>query len=81
MGLIDARFSHCRQIRKDMMNRALVFLVLCLCSLSVSNALPSPLYNESTICAGGHCDNRTGAFKYERRLDVQPGYQWDDAGG
>jgi len=41
-------------------------------------ALPL-LFNESAICAGGHCEKKT--MKYERVLDVQPGYQWMDAGG
>merc|ERR1719433_2409099 len=41
-------------------------------------ALP-PLFNESTICEGGHCEKKS--LKYERVMDVQPGYQWMDAGG
>jgi len=45
---------------------------------STVTALPL-LYNESSICAGGHCEKQS--FKYERIMDVQPGYQWDDAGG
>ena len=35
--------------------------------------------NESSICAGGLCEKN--AMKYERIADVQPGYQWNDAGG
>ena len=42
-------------------------------------AMPMVNINETTICEGGHCD--TKSFPYERRMDVQPGYQWDDAGG
>lgn len=45
---------------------------------SSCSALPT-LFNESTICEGGNCDKKT--LKYERIMDVQPGYQWDDAGG
>ena len=36
--------------------------------------------NESTLCDGGHCDDKSTAT-YERRAPIQPGYQWDDAGG
>lgn len=43
-----------------------------------ASALPRYL-NESTICDGGHCDRQV--LKYERIQDIQPGYQWDDAGG
>lgn len=50
-------------------------LTLLFCS---STAMPL-LFNESTICEGGSCQKNT--FKYELVLDVQPGYQWDDAGG
>jgi len=42
-------------------------------------AMPTAPFNESTICAGGHCEKKP--LKYERVMDVQPGYQWDDAGG
>jgi hypothetical protein len=35
--------------------------------------------NESLICAGGLCEKPD--MKYERIADIQPGYQWDDAGG
>lgn len=41
--------------------------------------MPHNPINESLICSGGHCDDKT--MKYERRMSVQPGYQWDDAGG
>ena len=37
------------------------------------------LVNETTICADGACDKPNMA--YERVSTVQPGYQWDDAGG
>ena len=46
----------------------------------VGSAAAMPLLvNESTICAGGACDKPD--MKYERVSTVQPGYQWDDAGG
>ena len=41
-------------------------------------ALPL-LVNEDDLCKDGHCDKRP--MPYERILDVQPGFQWDDAGG
>lgn len=47
--------------------------------LGSAAALPMPLVNESTICEGGACDQLNMA--YERVSDIQPGYQWDDAGG
>jgi len=43
-----------------------------------ATALPL-LFNESAICKGGHCEKKT--LKYERVMDVQPGFQWMDAGG
>merc|ERR1740138_1697446 len=53
---------------------------LALLALLIGSAAAMPLlYNESTICEGGHCKKQS--FKYERVIDVQPGYQWDDAGG
>jgi len=42
-------------------------------------ALPRPLFNETTICDGGHCQKPS--LQYEKVLQVQPGFQWDDAGG
>jgi hypothetical protein len=41
-------------------------------------ALPL-LFNESVICQNGACDSPNAA--YEQILDIQPGYQWNDAGG
>ena len=35
--------------------------------------------NESTLCAAGLCERP--ALAYEWAADVQPGYQWGDAGG
>ena len=35
--------------------------------------------NESIICAGGLCEKPD--MPYERIADIQPGYQWGDAGG
>ena len=58
------------------MDAMCAFLVLTL--IGPASALPL-LVNENDICAGGHC-NKT-SMPYERILDVQPGYQWDDAGG
>merc|ERR1719502_1542448 len=46
--------------------------------LSGAAALPT-LFNESTTCQGSACNQSTA--KYQRVLDVQPGFQWDDAGG
>ena len=49
-------------------------------ALLVGSAAAMPLlYNESTICEGGACEKPD--MKYERIATVQPGYQWDDAGG
>jgi len=62
-------------IHFTMMKNALA-LTLLFCS---ATALPRALFNESTICEGGNCDKNS--LKYERIMDVQPGYQWDDAGG
>ena len=45
---------------------------------SAAMKMPSHL-NETLICAGGRCEKP--AMKFERIQDVQPGYQWDDAGG
>ena len=43
-------------------------------------AMKMPLWiNESTICDGGHCD--TPNLAYQWAADIQPGYQWGDAGG
>jgi len=54
--------------------------LLLVTSLLVSSTAALPLlFNESTICEGGNCQK--GTLKYERIMDVQPGYQWDDAGG
>jgi len=61
------------------MSRAMLLPAVFLATIFCANAMPT-LYNETIICAGGHCDNST-AMKYERKMDVQPGYQWDDAGG
>jgi len=58
-----------------MLAAVLAFTLLCGSSVT---ALPT-LFNESVICANGACDKKT--MKYERIMDVQPGYQWDDAGG
>lgn len=46
--------------------------------LTGASALPQ-LVNESTICRGGRCEK--SSLKYERVMQVQPGYQWGDAGG
>ena len=46
--------------------------------VSSVSALPL-LFNESEMCDGGHCEKPE--MKYETIVDVQPGYQWDDAGG
>lgn len=46
----------------------------------LGSATAMPLYfNESTICQGGACDQPNMA--YERIQPIQPGYQWNDAGG
>ena len=45
-----------------------------------TNALPLFL-NESAMCKGGLCEAPVPPLKYERKCDIQPGYQWDDAGG
>ncbi len=48
--------------------------------LLADSVLALPRYhNETTLCKGGFCDKQD--FQYERILPVQPGYQWDDAGG
>ena len=47
---------------------------------SVDAAMKMPLWvNESSICTGGLCVKPNMA--YEWIADVQPGFQWDDAGG
>jgi len=58
-----------------MMRLAVPFAVL-FCS---ATAMPSAPFNESAICEGGNC--LKSSLKYSRIMDVQPGYQWDDAGG
>ena len=35
--------------------------------------------NETVICADGACVSPN--MKYQQIADVQPGFQWDDAGG
>merc|ERR1712028_264837 len=57
------------------MRLAVPFAVL-FCS---ATAMPSAPFNERAICEGGNC--LKNSLKYERIMDVQPGYQWDDAGG
>jgi hypothetical protein len=53
------------------------FFLLLLCAAA---AMPMPHWiNETSICAHGHCLPRNAA--YERVADIQPGYQWNDAGG
>jgi len=47
-------------------------------SVGATAAMPL-LFNETTICQGGACD--TPNMAYERISAIQPGYQWDDAGG
>ena len=43
-------------------------------------AMPFPSWiNETTLCANGQC-NKPNSM-YERIADIQPGYQWNDAGG
>jgi len=46
--------------------------------LASAAAMPM-LYNETEICQNGACLERNAA--YERIVDIQPGYQWNDAGG
>ena len=58
--------------------RTLALQLLAVVGSSSVAALPL-LFNESQICEGGRCDE--SSLKYERVLDVQPGFQWDDAGG
>jgi hypothetical protein len=54
----------------------LIFLAL----LCTAAAMPMPYWiNETTICSHGHCDKPN--MTYERVADIQPGYQWNDAGG
>jgi hypothetical protein len=53
-------------------------LILPATLLGSAAALPL-LYNESVICQNGACDQSNAA--YERILDIQAGYQWNDAGG
>jgi hypothetical protein len=43
------------------------------------SALPL-VFNETEICALGRCDT-SKSMKYERKSTIQPGYQWNDAGG
>merc|ERR1712072_43871 len=64
--------------RFEKMSKACAKLALVTLLLGSAVALPM-LFNETTICQGGHCEKQ--AMKYERIIDVQPGYQWDDAGG
>eukprot|EP00937_MAST-01D_sp_MAST-1D-sp2_P000592 g592.t1 len=46
-----------------------------------ASALPL-LFNESTICAGGLCEDPQLPYQRVAGAGVnQPGYQWDDAGG
>ena len=55
----------------------LIFLALLFC---VAGAMRMPPWiNETTICANGDCTQRNSL--YERIADIQPGYQWNDAGG
>lgn len=48
--------------------------------LLLGSAAAMPLlFNEAEICKGGLCEKQD--MKYERIAAIQPGYQWDDAGG
>ena len=52
--------------------------LLFLCATAHAMKMPAWI-NETLICSDGSC-NKPNA-KYEQILDVQPGYQWGDAGG
>lgn len=54
-------------------------LLLFVSTLVFSSALPL-YFSEKEICADGMCDDRLD-YAFERRANIQPGYQWDDAGG
>jgi hypothetical protein len=58
---------------------SLLLLRLALLGPRSATALPFPLWNASALCEDGLCEEP--GLKYERRVAVQPGYQWDDAGG
>jgi len=48
--------------------------------LATASAMKMPPWvNETLICERGLCTKPNAA--YERIVDIQPGYQWDDAGG
>lgn len=53
-----------------------VAVVLIFC---ISSTTALPIANETSMCEGGNCVKQS--FKYELIQDVQPGFQWDDAGG
>lgn len=67
--------------------RAPNMLVLLMSQLAGSVQLPPsdsvvkmpPWVNESTLCKSGLCEKPD--MKYERIAPIQPGFQWDDAGG
>lgn len=53
-------------------------LLISLFCAAAAMRMPSRI-NETTICGKGHCIKPS--MPYERVADIQPGYQWNDAGG